>query len=90
MIASERSDAVLSKHELVSLERRVRRAAARHGLSLLKTQKPFGKVLEHGGYMLRRDGTSEIVFGETRYKFDADLDDLEAFIAKLDAGESES
>ncbi|MEP7210827.1 MAG: hypothetical protein ABI740_08320 [Alphaproteobacteria bacterium] len=74
-----------SKHDLVSHERRVRRASARYRLSLLKDPKPFGKVLEHGGYMLRMDGTSDIVFGNTLYKFDADLEDIEKYLEKLDA-----
>jgi hypothetical protein len=78
-----------SRHELVSLERRVRRGAARYGLSLLKDPKPFGKVAQHGGYMLRKDGTSEIVFGNTQYKFDADLDDIEKYIADCDAQEDD-
>jgi hypothetical protein len=78
-----------SRHALVSHERRVRRGAARYGLSLLKDPKPFGKVLQHGGYMLRKDGTSEIVFGNTTYKFDADLDDIEKYIADCDAQEED-
>jgi hypothetical protein len=79
----------MSRHDLVSHERRVRRAAARWRLSLLKDPKPFGKVLQHGGYMLRMDGTSEIVFGNTRYKFDADLADIERYLEQLDTQEEE-
>ena len=78
---------MLTKHALVSLERRVRRAAARHRLSLLKVQKANPQTRAHGGYMLRKDGGSEIVFGDKRYPFDADLDDIEKFIASLDGGE---
>lgn len=78
-----------SRHALVSHERRVRRAAARHRLSLLKVQKANPRTRAHGGYMLRRDGGPEIVFGNARYPFDADLADIEAFLARLDASEGD-
>lgn len=68
------------RHEIASQERRVKRFAIRYGLHLLKSQKPFGKVLEHGGYMLRDEDTREIVFGNTGYEFSADLDEVEAFL----------
>ena len=77
----------VSRHDLVSHERRVRRAAARWHLSLLKDPKPFGKVAQHGGYMLRMDGTPDIVFGNTRYKFDADLEDIERYLEQLEERE---
>lgn len=68
---------------LVSVERRVRRVAVRHGLSMLKAQKPDAKVLAHGGYMLRDDESYEIVFGDKPYPFCADLDEIEAYLEKL-------
>ncbi len=35
----------------------------------------------------RMDGTSDIVFGNTRYKFDADLADIERYLEQLEARE---
>lgn len=74
---------------LASVERRVRRVAVRHGFSMLKAQKPDARVREHGGYMLRNDETREIVFGDARYPFCADLDEIEAYLERLGQGEEE-
>jgi hypothetical protein len=63
-----------------SQERRVKRVATRYGVSLMKCQKPIGKVLQHGGYMLRDDDTRKIVFGDKGYEFSATLDDVEEFL----------
>lgn len=69
-----------SKHAVASHERRLKRLAVRYGLSLMKAQKPFGKVAQHGGYMLRDDATRAIVFGNKEYDFSADLDEVETFL----------
>ncbi len=69
----------------VALERRVRRVAQRRGWSLLIAQKRTSQIDAHGGYMLRDDDTSKIVFGNARYDFSADLDEIESF---LDEAES--
>jgi hypothetical protein len=58
----------------------VKRVAARYGVSLMKCQKPIGKVLQHGGYMLRDDDTRKIVFGDKSYEFSATLDEIEEFL----------
>jgi hypothetical protein len=71
------------RHAVASHERRVKRLAVRNGLSLMKAQKPFGKVLEHGGYMLRNDHTFTIAFGDKGYLFSADLDEVEAYLDRL-------
>ena len=63
-----------------AVERRVRRIAQRRGLSLLKAQKPNAKIVAHGGYKLRDDESSEIVFGHAGYEFSADLEEIEAFL----------
>ena len=68
------------RHAIASQERRVKRFAVRYGLTLMKSQKPFGKVLEHGGYMLREDDTRKIIFGDKGYEFSADLDEVEAYL----------
>jgi hypothetical protein len=61
-------------------ERRVRRLAQRRGLSLLIAQKRNPKIDAHGGYMLRDDQTLAIAFGNARYDFSADLDEIEAWL----------
>jgi hypothetical protein len=75
------------KDSTAALERRVRRVAVRRGLHILKAQKPDARVLQHGGYMLRDVETAKIVFGDQPYAFAADLDDIEAYLLKLDGGE---
>jgi hypothetical protein len=69
------------KNSVNSQERRVKRVAARYGVSLVKCQKPFGKVLEHGGYMLRDEDTRKIVFGNDGYDFSATLEEVDDFLA---------
>lgn len=63
-----------------SQERRVKRLGYRYGVLLMKCEKPFGKVLQHGGYMLRDEDTRKIVFGNTSYDYSATLDEVEAFL----------
>jgi hypothetical protein len=71
-------------NSLAALERRIRRVAQRRGLSLLIAQKRNSQIEAHGGYMLRDDETSKIVFGNLRYDFSADLDEVEAFLTRED------
>jgi hypothetical protein len=71
------------KHEVASLERRVKRLGYRYGVLLMKCAKPFGKVAQHGGYMLRDVETAKIVFGDQPYPFAADLEEIEAYLEKL-------
>lgn len=68
---------------LAAIERRIRRVAVRNGLSMLQAQKPDARVQAHGGYMLRDDESHEIVFGNSAYPFCADLDEIEAYLARL-------
>lgn len=74
------------KHEVASHERRVKRLAARYGCSVMKMQKPIGKPLVHGGYMLREDETRKIVFGDKGYEFSATLDEVEEFLEAQPTG----
>lgn len=69
-----------SRFETNSLERRVKRLGRRYGVSLMKCEKPFGKVAQHGGYMLRDDDTRTIVFGNEGYDFSATLEEVEEFL----------
>ena len=71
------------KDRTSALERRVRRVAVRHGLHILKPQKPDPRVAKHGGYMLRDVETAKIVFGDQPYPFAADLEEIEAYLATL-------
>jgi hypothetical protein len=68
------------RHSSNSQERRVKRVATRYGVRLMKCEKPIGRVLEHGGYMLRDEDTRKIVFGDTGYEFSATLDEVEEFL----------
>jgi hypothetical protein len=77
------------KNAVNSVERRVRRAAARYGVSLMKCEKPFGKVAQHGGYMLREDDTRKIVFGNNGYEFSATLEEVEDFLLAQRANEKD-
>lgn len=68
------------KHAVASQERRVKRLGYRYGVLLMKSAKPFGKIAEHGGYMLRDEETRKIVFGNDGYEYSATLDEVEAFL----------
>lgn len=70
----------MSRFAVNSLERRVRRLGRRYGLSVMKCEKPFGKIAEHGGYMLRDDETRRIIFGADSYEFSATLEEVESFL----------
>lgn len=70
----------MSAYQVSGQERRVRRLGRRYGVSLMKCDKPFGKVLQHGGYMLRDDDTRKIVFGHKGYEYSATLDEVEDFL----------
>lgn len=69
-----------ARFEISARERRARRLARRMGLSLMKCEKPFGKVAQHGGYMLRDDDTRKTVFGDKGYEFSVTLDEIEDFL----------
>ena len=58
----------------------MKRVAARYGVRLMKCEKPIGRILEHGGYMLRDEDTRKIVFGDKGYEFSATLDEVEEFL----------
>lgn len=58
----------------------MKRLGYRYGVLLMKCAKPYGKVLLHGGYMLRDEETRRIVFGNDGYEYSATLDEVEAFL----------
>jgi len=66
--------------------RRMKRVAARHGLTILTSDKI--KVLgQPGGHALRDDGTFKVVFGNEPKPFSASLEEIESYLEKLEAGE---
>lgn len=65
--------------------RRMKRVAARYGLTILTADKM--KVLGHpGGHALREDASYRIVFGDEPKPFSASLDEVEAYLDALEAG----
>ena len=72
-----------NKNSKSAVERRIRRIAVRHGLHILQPHKPDPRVARHGGYMLRDVETAKIVFGDHPYPFAADIEEIEAYLAKL-------
>lgn len=69
----------------VSRMRRLKRIAARHGLTILTDEKM--KVLGHPGGHAIRDADFKIVYGNVPKPFSATLDDVESYFEKLEAGE---
>ncbi|WEJ60367.1 hypothetical protein [Devosia sp. FJ2-5-3] len=66
--------------------RRAKRIAARYGLTILTAEKI--KVLgQPGGHALRDDKSFKIILGDEPKPFSATLEDIEAYIEKLEAGE---
>lgn len=72
------------RNSIAALERRIRRIAVRHGLHILKAQKPDARITQHGGYMLRDADSFKIVFGDHPYAYCADLDEVETYLGRLD------
>jgi hypothetical protein len=65
--------------------RRIKRLAARHGLTILTDEKM--KVQGHAGGHAIRNEDYQVIFGNMPKPFSATLDDVEAYIDKLEAGE---
>ncbi|WP_375452115.1 hypothetical protein [uncultured Devosia sp.] len=66
--------------------RRMRRIAGRHGLTILTAEKLTAKTGK-GGHAIREDETFKVIFGDKPLPFTATLDDVEAYLDKLDDGE---
>jgi hypothetical protein len=65
--------------------RRLKRITARYGLTIMTADKI--KVLGgQGGHQIREDKSYNIVFGDVPKPFSATLDEVEAYIEKLEAG----
>lgn len=66
--------------------RRMKRVAARYGLTILTAEKI--KVLgQAGGHALREDASFKIVYGDVPKPFSASLDEIETYLERLEAGE---
>ena len=65
--------------------RRMKRLAARHGLTILTDEKM--KVLGTTGGHAVRDESYKVIFGNVPKPFSASLEEVESFIEKLAAGE---
>ncbi len=74
----------MSRKELDnSRMRRMKRAAARRGLTILTSEK--AKVLgQTGGHAVRDDESFKIVYGDEPKPFSATLDDIESWLDGLD------
>ncbi|AVF05264.1 MULTISPECIES: hypothetical protein [Devosia] len=74
----------MSRKELDnSRMRRMKRAAARRGLTILTSEK--AKVLgQPGGHAVRDDESFKIVYGDEPKPFSATLDDIESWLDGLD------
>lgn len=75
------------RDQLASRERITKRLLGRHNYDLLKPQRLTPRIAEHGGYKVRDAATGEIVFGDTGYEFSATLEDIEAWLETLGAGD---
>jgi len=78
-------NAVSRKEFEASRMRRMKRVAARHGLTILTAEKikvQGGK----GGHALR-DTDFKVIFGNAPQPFSATLDEIESYLDRLEAGE---
>lgn len=66
--------------------RRLRRTAARQGLAILAATKPSSKG--DGGYMLSNDAEHKVVLGGEPRPYAATLDEIEAFLERVDEDEA--
>ena len=81
----EKERAVSRKEFDVSRMRRLKRYAARYGLTILTDDKM--KVLKHAGGHAIRDESYTILYGNVPKPFSASLDDIEAWLEANTAGE---
>jgi hypothetical protein len=66
--------------------RRLRRLAARHGLSILAATRPASKAAG-GGYMLSEEQTRQVLLGGRPLPYSATLDAVEDWLLALEDGE---
>lgn len=66
--------------------RRLKRLAARYGVTILTSEK-IKTLGQPGGHAIRDDETFKIIFGNEPKPFSASLDDIEEFFEKNTASE---
>ncbi|WP_137151805.1 hypothetical protein [Devosia sp. FKR38] len=66
--------------------RRLKRTAGRHGLTILTAEKLTAKMGK-GGHAIREDATHKVIYGDVPLPFSATLEDIEAYVEKLEAAE---
>jgi len=66
--------------------RRMKRLAARYGLTILTSDK-IKALGQPGGHALRDDESFRVIYGHEPKPFSASLDDVEAYLDRLAAGE---
>ena len=66
--------------------RRLKRIAGRYGLTILTAEKLTAKHGK-GGHALRDDESFKVIFGHSPLPFTATLEDIEAYLDKLEADE---
>lgn len=59
---------------------RLRRAAARQGLQLIKSRRRDPRALDYGGWMITELSTSTVVAGATPREYSMSLDDVEKYL----------
>lgn len=66
--------------------RRLKRLAGRYGLTILTAEKLTAKQGK-GGHALREDASFKVIYGHHPLPFTATLEDIEAYLEKLEAAE---
>lgn len=61
---------------------RLRRAAARQGLQLIKSRRRDPRALDYGGWMITELSTNTVVAGATPREFSMSLDDVERYLTR--------
>ncbi|WIY54262.1 hypothetical protein O9Z70_07015 [Devosia sp. YIM 151766] len=74
------------KESDASRMRRMKRVAARYGLTILTSDK-IKTLGQPGGHALRDNENFAIVYGDAPKPFSATLDDIESYLDRLEAGE---
>jgi hypothetical protein len=70
-----------TEQEVKVKENRLRRAAERQGLRLVKSRRRDPRAFDYGKYMLVDVQTNAVVHGLVAGRIGADLDDVEAYLS---------
>ncbi|WDR01523.1 hypothetical protein PSQ19_12055 [Devosia algicola] len=64
--------------------RRLKRIAARKGVTIMTIQKSTPRTRAHGGYMIRDMQSLTILLGNADYEFSASLDEVDTYLTAED------